>query len=155
MTALRRRGIDWKDRRLIGNLYMNQKVKIRIDGECSEEGEIGRGVRQGCPLSPLLFNIYIEELIQEAMEETDEGVKVGGRLIKALRFADDQSMLATTQAGLQKMMDKLNLTSKTYNMKINIGKTKSTKISREEGDVTEKIKINGEEVEQVKSFCYL
>src|SRR5688572_27214081 len=51
MTALRRRGIDWKDRRLIGNLYMNQKVKIRIDGECSEEGEIGRGVRQGCPLS--------------------------------------------------------------------------------------------------------
>ena len=40
MTALRRRGIDWKDRRLIGNLYINQKVKIRIDGECSEEGEI-------------------------------------------------------------------------------------------------------------------
>lgn len=155
MSALRRRGIDWKDRRLIGNLYMNQKVKIRIDGECSEEGEIGRGVRQGCPLSPLLFNIYIEELMQEAMEDIEEGVKVGGRLIKALRFADDQAMLATTQEGLQKMMDKLNLTSRKYNMKINIGKTKSMRISREEEEVTEKIKINGEEVEQVKSFCYL
>src|ERR1043165_8327522 len=89
------------------------------------------------------------------MEETEEGVKVGGRLIKALRFADDQAMLATTQAGLQKMMEKLNLTSKKYNMKINIGKTKSMRISREEEEVTERIKINGEEVEQVKSFCYL
>src|SRR5678816_2627402 len=59
------------------------------------------------------------------------------------------------QAGLQKMMDKLNMTSKTYNMKINIGKTKSMRISREEWEVTEKIIINGEEVEQVKSFCYL
>src|SRR5688572_33494243 len=112
---------------------MNQKVKIRIDGECSEEGEIGRGVRQGCPLSPLLFNIYIEELIQEALEETEEGVKVGGRLIKALRFADDQAMLATTQAGLQKMMDKLNLTSKTYKKKIKIGKTQVITGKREEG----------------------
>ena len=57
---------------------------------------------------------------------------------------------------IQKMMDKLNLTSKTYNMKINIGKTKSMRLSREEGGgVTEKIKINGEEVEQVKSVCYL
>src|ERR1043165_529841 len=64
-------------------------------------------------------------------------------------------MLATTQAGLQKMMDKLNLTSKKYNMKINIGKTKSMRISREEEEVTERIKINGEAVEQVKSFCYL
>jgi retron-type reverse transcriptase len=129
---------------------MNQKVKIRIDGEYSEEGEIGRGVRQGCPLSPLLFNIYIEELIQEAMEETEEGIKVGGRLIKALRFADDQAMLATTQEGLQRMMDQLNLTSGKYNMKINISKTKSMKIGREEEEGTAKIKINGEEVEQVE-----
>ena len=61
INALRRRGIDWKDRRLIGNLYMNQTVNIRIEGEYSEAEEIGRGVRQGCPLSLLLFNIYVEE----------------------------------------------------------------------------------------------
>jgi len=47
-------------------------------------------VRQGCPLSHLLFNIYIEELIREALENTEEGVKVGGKIVKALRFADDQ-----------------------------------------------------------------
>ena len=59
MKALRRVGVDWRDRRLIGNLYMGQKVQIRIEGEYSEQGKVGRGVRQGCPLSPLLFNLYI------------------------------------------------------------------------------------------------
>ena len=44
--------MDWRERRLIGNLYLGQKVKIRIEGEYSEPGLIGRGVRQGCPLSP-------------------------------------------------------------------------------------------------------
>ena len=60
MHALRRIGVDWKDRRLIGNLYMGQKVRIQIEGEFSEPGVIGRGVRQECPLSPILFNIYID-----------------------------------------------------------------------------------------------
>src|SRR6218665_687574 len=92
MNALRRIGVDWKDRRLIGNLHMGQKVRIRIEGECSEPGVIGRGVRQGCPLSPILrlFNIYIEEMMREAMEEMTEVIKVGGQLTNALRFADDQ-----------------------------------------------------------------
>ena len=113
-------GIDWRDRRLIGNLYIGQKMRIRIDGEYSEPGNVGRGVRQGCPLSPLLFNIYIEELVRETVEDMEEGIKVGGKWIKALRFADDQAMLARNQKGLQEMMDRLNTTSTEYGMKINI-----------------------------------
>ena len=53
MSALERLGVDWKDRRLIRNLYLNQSVRIRIDGTDSAAGKVGRGVRQGCPLSPL------------------------------------------------------------------------------------------------------
>ena len=154
MGALRRMGVDWRDRRLIGNLYMGQKVRVRVEGEYSEPGQIGRGVRQGCPLSPLLFNIYIEELIREAVDGTEEGIKVGGKWVKALRFADDQAMLAGSEKELQQMMDRLNATSEEYNMKINIKKTKVMKISKEK-ETTICIKINGEEIEQVTEFCYL
>src|SRR6218665_775786 len=105
LHALRRMGIDWRDRRLIGNLYMGQQMRVRIDGECSEPGKVGRGVRQGCPLSPLLFNIYIEELVREPVEDLEEDIKVGGRWIKALRSADAQVMVAKSPKGLQAMMD--------------------------------------------------
>jgi len=60
---LEKGGVDWRNRRLIGNLYMGQKIRVKMDGEFSEPGSIGRGVRQGCPLSPILFNLYIEELV--------------------------------------------------------------------------------------------
>ena len=101
--ALRRMGIDWRDRRLIGNLYIGQK--IRIDGEHSEPGNLGRGMRQRFLLLLLLFIIYIEELVREAVDDK-EGVKVGGRWIKALRFADDQVIMARSQRGLQTMMNR-------------------------------------------------
>src|SRR6218665_3169629 len=154
LHALRWMGIDWRDRRLIGNLYMGQQMRVRIDGEYSELGKVGRGVRQGCPLSPLLFNIYIEELVREAVEDLEEGIKVGGRWIKALRFADDQAMVAKSQKGLQTMMDRLNRTSKEYGMKINIKKTEVLKISKGKETMV-RINIGGKEIEQVKDFCYL
>jgi len=53
---------------------MGQTTVVRIDGVDSEPGIIGRGVRQGCPLSPLLFNIYIQSLVDEALENKEEGV---------------------------------------------------------------------------------
>ena len=154
MGALRRLGVDWRERRLIGNLYMGQSVRIRVEGDMTEPGKIGRGVRQGCPLSPLLFNIYIEELIREALGNLKEGVKVGGILVPALRFADDQAMLANKERDLQKIMDKLALVSEEYGMKINIKKTKVMVISKVLGKEAN-ITIYGEKIEQVKQFCYL
>src|SRR6218665_1169241 len=156
INVLRRMGVDWKDRRLIGNLYMGQKIRVKIEGEFSEPGSIGRGMRQGCPFSPILFNLYIEELVREALQNSEEGVKVGGKLIKALRFADDQAMVAGKEDDLQRMMDSLNKTTTEYGMKINTKKTKVMKISRIEGkEKNMKITIDGEEIEQVTEFCYL
>jgi len=154
LQILKEVGIDWKDRRLITNLYMQQKTVIKVGQEYSEESDMGRGVRQGCCLSPLLFTVYAEFMMMEAMEGIDEGIKVGGKLLKDVRFADDQGMIAGTEKGLQKSMDSLNTTADKYGMKINIKKTKVMRVSKKIGGKV-KIEINGNRIEQVKSFKYL
>ena len=93
MPTLKSLDIDWRDRGLIKDLYIRQEVVIRVADGDSEPGIIGRGVRQGCPLSPLLFSIYAESMMKEAMEGSDDSIKVGGQLITDIRFADDQGMV--------------------------------------------------------------
>src|SRR6476469_1497573 len=96
----------------------------------SVSGINGRGVRQGCPLSPLLFSIYAKIMMKEALENVEEGIRVGGELIKDVIYADDQGMVANTETGLQSLMDSLNTTAKHYNKRINIKKTKAMVVSR-------------------------
>src|SRR2546425_163444 len=73
--------IDWRDRRLLQDLYKRQEAVVRTVGRDSDPGIIGRGVRQGCPISPLLFSIYAEVMLIEASEDM-EGVSVGGQLVR-------------------------------------------------------------------------
>lgn len=154
LDILKEINVDWRDRRLIMNLYMQQKAVVKVLQEYSEESDLGRGVRQGCCMSPLLFNIYAEAMMIEAMEGLEEGIKVGGKLLQDIRFADDQGMVASSESGLQKIMDRLSATAEEYGMKINIKKTKVMKVSKsEEGRVS--IVIDGKEIEQVRSFKYL
>ncbi len=154
MEGLRSLQIDWRDRRMIYKLYLNQEAVVRIDDGESEPGIIGRGVRQGCPLSPLLFSIYAEIMMKEVLEDMDEGIRVGGRLVSDVRFADDQGMVSSSEAGLQRLMDSLNETAKKYDMKINIKKTKVMVVSKKEGEVVN-IRLEGQRIEQVKKFKYL
>jgi Reverse transcriptase (RNA-dependent DNA polymerase) len=90
MEVLQQVGVDKRDRDLIKNLYAEQTVVIRIEGKDSEAAKSGRGVRQGYPMSPQEFNVYIEALVKKAAEQQKDGVKVGGRIVQAVRFADDQ-----------------------------------------------------------------
>ena len=73
MDALKSIGVDWRDRRLIRELYMGQEAVIRVANGESMPATIGRGVRQGCPLSPLLFSIYTEKMMIEALEDIMKG----------------------------------------------------------------------------------
>jgi hypothetical protein len=139
---------------MIKELYMGQEAVVRVGDKELEPGIIGRGVRQGCPLSPLLFSIYSEMIMIEAMEDVEEGIKVGGKLIKDAKFTDDQGIIASTEKGLQQLMDELNSTAKNYNMKLNVKKTKTMLVSRKEGG-TVNIVVDGQLLEQVKKFRYL
>src|SRR6478609_6456300 len=154
MKVLQSIGVDWRDRRMISELHMNQKAVARIAGGESDSGIIRRGVRQGCPLSPVLFSIYAEMMMKEAFENVEEGIRVGGELIEDVKYADDQGMVANTEAGLQSLMDSLNTTAKHYDMKINIKKTKAMVVSRNGGERVN-ITVEGQSVEQVSKFRYL
>src|SRR4051812_10097533 len=86
---------------------MRQEAVVRTVGGDSDPGVIGRGIRQGCPISSLLFSIYADVMMIEALEDMDEGVSVGGQLVSDVRLAEDQGMVAGTEMGLQRLMNKL------------------------------------------------
>src|SRR6476619_336517 len=81
-----------------------------------------------------MFSIYAEMMMKEVLENVDDGIRVGGELIKDVKYADDQGMVANTEAGLQSLMDSLITTEKHYDMKINIKKTKAMVVSRNGGE---------------------
>src|SRR6476469_1311221 len=139
---------------MISELYMNQEAVVRIAGGESDSGIIRTGVRQGCPLSTLLFSIYAEMMMKEALENVEEGIRVGGELIKDVKYADEQGMVANTEAGLQNLMHSLNTTAKRYDMKINIKKTNAMVVSRNGGERVN-IPVDCQSVEQVSKFRYL
>ena len=102
---------------------MEQKVKGGLDRGETRSVKIGRGVRQGCCLSPILFNFYSEYLTKEALNGLGD-FKVGGQIIKTVKYADDLVLMAKEETVLQGMIDKLIETGRYYGVEINVGKTK-------------------------------
>uniref|UniRef100_A0A8D8UAM4 Craniofacial development protein 2 n=1 Tax=Cacopsylla melanoneura TaxID=428564 RepID=A0A8D8UAM4_9HEMI len=152
MKILKDIQINWKDRRLIRELYKGQKVVVRVENEETEEVIIGRGVRQGCCMSPALFNLYAEKLLEEALIN-ERGIVVGNENLKNIKYADDQAVLAESIVDLQRMVENIKEAGKKYGMKINAGKTKVMKIGREEERMN--VVLEGQTLEQVEHFRYL
>jgi Reverse transcriptase (RNA-dependent DNA polymerase) len=150
LEILKYKGIEWKERRLIRNLYKDQRVIVKIGNKKSKEIELGRGVRQGCCLSPILFNIYLEEMVRE-IEMNMKGVKIGGRKVSCVRFADDMAVLAEDPKNLEISIKMLEEACKAYGMKVNAKKTKVMSVRSEEDIV---LHIGDVRVEQVSSFKY-
>ena len=123
LEVLEKCDIPQEEKRLISNLYWNQTAVVRtINGE-SRSFKIKKGVRQGCILSPILFNMNSEELIREALDDT-RGIKVNGVTITNIRYADDTIIIAETEHDLQVMITRLNETCKIYGMELNVKNTK-------------------------------
>ena len=147
-------GVKYKERRTILNLYSGQKATIRFEGQ-EGEANIKKGVRQGCSLSPVLFNIYIENAIKEVKKKFRAGVTIHGERIKMLRFADDIVLVAEKCSDLEKILNGMEkILNSGYRMKINKGKTKVMVCNRcEHKDLD--VKIGKEKIQEVSEFCYL
>src|SRR5215471_8261451 len=124
MQILKEIDIEWRERKLISNLYMAQSVKIRLNRGETSIMKIGRGVRQGCCLSPILFNLYSECLTKEALEGFGD-FKIGGQIIHTVKYADDLVLLAKEEKVLQDMIEKLIEIGRCYGMELNVEKNKS------------------------------
>ena len=130
MQILTGTGIDWSERLLISNLHKAQSVKVRLNRGETRNVKTGRGVRQGCCLSPILFNVYNECLIKEALEGFGD-FKIGGQIINTLKYADDLVLLAEEEKVLLDRIDKLIEIWGCYGMEMNVEKTKVMRISRQ------------------------
>lgn len=154
IKILQQLGLGGKDRRIITNLYWNQVAHVRVEGDVSEELEIRRGVRQGCVLSPLLFNVYSEKIFEEALYELDEGILVNGERLNNIRYADDTVVFADSMEGLQRLMDRVVESSSKYGLDLNINKTKYMIISKNTLPARRLI-VKNEEIKRVGQYIYL
>ena len=153
VQVMKKAGIPELERRLIISLYWNQEAVVRTEGENSRSFAIKRGVRQGCVISPVLFNLYSEFMIRDALEGL-RGVQMGGENITNLRYADDAVLVADSRKKLQKMLNRLRDRCKVYGMAINVKKTKVMVISKE-SNVQCRIMLGQDILEQVSRYKYL
>ena len=113
---------------LLRNLYAAQEATVRTGHGTTDWFQIGKGVHQGCILSPCLFNLYAEYLMRNTgLEEAQAGIKIARRHINNLicRYADDTTLMAESEEELKSLLMKVKEESEKIGLKLNIQKTKT------------------------------
>ena len=135
---------------LLRNLYAGQEATVRTGHDTTDWLQIGKGVRQGCILSPYLFNLYAKYTMRNAgLEEAQAGIKIARRNINNLRYADDITLMAESEEELKSLLMKVKEESAKVGLKLNIQKTKIMA----SGPITS-WEIDGETVETVSDFFF-
>ena len=151
---------------MIESLYENQEAAVRVEGETSEWFNVGKGVRQGCILSPYLFNVYAENIMRNVRSDehryenrdgqeydTFDSLNIGGQEYPELRYADDTALLSTTPEGLEKMIRAVKTHSENQNLFLNAKKTKIMRTDKTTRATN--IIIGNDVIEEVPDFDYL
>ena len=135
---------------LLRNLYASQEAAVRTGHGTTDWFQIGKGVRQGCILSPCLLNLYTEYIMRNSvLEGAQAGIKICGRNINNLTYADDTTLLAESEEELKSLLMKVKEESEKVVLKLNIQETKIM----ESGPITS-WQIDGETVETVADFTF-
>ena len=134
-------------RALLRNLYAGQEATVGTGHGTTDWFQIGKGVSQGCILSPCLFNLYAEYIMRNAgLEEAQAGIKIAGKNINNLRYADDTT-LVTESKELKSLLMQVEEESEKVGLKVNIQKTKIMA----SGPITS-WQIDGETMETVTDY---
>ena len=118
-------GIPYHFTCLVGNLYAGQEATVRTNHGTADWFQIGKGVRQDCILSPCLFNFYADYIMRNAgLNEVQAGIKIAGRNINNLRYADDTTLMAESEEELKGLLMKAKEESEKVGLKLNIQRMK-------------------------------
>ena len=154
---LLQKGVSQNFVRLLKGIYDRATFCVKIDQECvSETVPSLTGVLQGDQLSPLLFLIFIDDLIQDLTEVDSVAPKVSNRRVPSLLFADDTTLLSRSIFGLQRLLDRLAEYCNYWQLQVNVSKTKimcfskATRLTKDE-----KWFYKGQKLEVVREFRYL
>ena len=135
---------------LLRNFYAGQEATVRSGHGTTDWFQIGKGVCQGCILSPCLFNLYAEYIMRNAgLDEAQAGIKIARRNINNLRYADDTTCMAESEEELKNLLMKVKEESEKVGLKLNIQKMKIMA----SGPITS-WEIDGETVETVLDFFW-
>ena len=136
---------------ILRNLYADQEATVRSGHETTDWFQIGKGVHQGCILSPCLFNLNAEYIMKNAkLDEAQAGIKITGRNTNNLRYADDTTILAESKEELKSLLMKVKEESGKVGLKLNFNKTKIMASS----PITS-WQIDGETIQTVTDFIFL
>ena len=107
------------------NLFTGQEATVRTGHGTTDWFQVGKGVCQGCILSPCLFNLHAEYIMRNAgLDETQAGIKISGRNINNLRYADDTTLTAASEEELKSLLMKVKEESEKVGLQLSIQKTK-------------------------------
>ena len=111
---------------LLRTLYAGQEATVRTGHGTTDWLQIGKGIRQGCILSPCLFNSYAEYIMRNAgLEEAQAGIKIAGRSINNLKYADDTTLMAESEEELKSLLMKVKKESEKVGLKLTFRKLRS------------------------------
>uniref|UniRef100_A0A669C209 Reverse transcriptase domain-containing protein n=1 Tax=Oreochromis niloticus TaxID=8128 RepID=A0A669C209_ORENI len=149
--VLREYGVSGPLLRAIRSLYNRCKSLVRIAGNKSDSFPVGDGLRQGCPLSPILFIIFMDRISRRS--QVAEGFHFGGLRISSLLFADDVVLMASSGGGLQLALERFAAECEAAGMRISTSKSEAMVLSRKRVECP--LRVGDEFLPQVEEFKYL